>query len=210
MKVLVVANDSQKEELSQGATNEELHIEWVSDPGSFTGSFHFDACLDLLFENSRERIQLLLQLQAPLVIINSVVIPLTEVQEDFIRISGWNTFLKRPAIEAACNNELLKEKAERIFSGLGKKTEWVPDIPGLVTARVVASVINEAYFALEEKVSSKEEINTAMKLGTNYPYGPFEWTEKIGPGNIHTLLKRLAEEQKRYEPAALLTQEAFG
>ena len=49
-----------------------------------------------------------------------------------------------------------------------------PDIPGFISARVVSMIINEAYFALEEEVSSKEEIDTAMKLGTNYPYGPFD------------------------------------
>ena len=42
-------------------------------------------------------------------------------------------------------------------------------------------IINEAFLALQEGVSTKEEINTAMKLGTNYPLGPFEWVEKIGP-----------------------------
>ena len=41
-----------------------------------------------------------------------------------------------------------------------------------------------AYLALEEHVSTKEEINTAMKLGTNYPFGPFEWANAIGANNI--------------------------
>jgi len=95
-----------------------------------------------------------------------------------------------------------------VFSGLGKETEWVPDIPGFITARVVASVINEAYFTLEESVSSKEEIDTAMKLGTNYPYGPFEWSKMTGLKYIHSLLERLAKEQKRYEPSLLLIKEA--
>ena len=88
--------------------------------------------------------------------------------------------------------------------------EWVADITGFISLRVVASIINEAYFALEQQVSSKEEIDTAMKLGTNYPYGPFEWSEKIGLKNIYSLLRHLTVEQKRYEPAALLTKEATG
>jgi 3-hydroxybutyryl-CoA dehydrogenase len=135
--------------------------------------------------------------------------PLAEIQKDAVRINGWNTFLKRPVMEAAAGNELLKEKAALIFAGFGKRMEWVPDIPGMVTARVVASVINEAYFALEQEVSSKEEIDIAMKMGTNYPYGPFEWSKKIGLKNIYLLLCRLAEEQNRYEPAASLTKEAL-
>ena len=41
-------------------------------------------------------------------------------------------------------------------------------------------IINEAYFTWEAGTSTKEEIDIAMKLGTGYPYGPFEWGEKIG------------------------------
>jgi 3-hydroxybutyryl-CoA dehydrogenase len=89
-----------------------------------------------------------------------------------------------------------------------KKIEWVPDIPGFVTARVISMIINEAYFALDENVSSKEEIDTAMKLGTNYPYGPFEWAKAIGLKNVYDLLKHLAELNNRYTPSALLQKEA--
>jgi 3-hydroxybutyryl-CoA dehydrogenase len=208
MKVLVIANDAQKEELIQGL-QDEMNIEWIASPENFKSSENFDSCVDLLFENEKERMNLLRQTKAPLIIVSSVISPLTEIQEDFVRITGWNTFLKRSVIEAAISNKLVKEKAEKVFSGFGKKTEWVPDIPGMISARVVASVINEAYFALEQEVSSKEEIDTAMKMGTNYPYGPFEWGKRIGLRNIYLLLNRLAEEQKRYQPAPLLTKEAF-
>lgn len=207
MKVLVVANDEQKEELVSGISGE-MDLEWINSPEDYKGTDLFDACFDLLFESSRERISLL-KTKASMVIINSVVTPLTGIEEDIVRINGWNTFLKRPVVEATASNDSLKEKAEQLFSGFGKKTEWVPDIPGLVTARVIASVVNEAYFALEQEVSSKEEMDIAMKMGTNYPYGPFEWSEKIGLKNIYALLSRLSEEQKRYEPAALLTKEAL-
>jgi 3-hydroxybutyryl-CoA dehydrogenase len=69
-------------------------------------------------------------------------------------------------------------------------------------------IINEAYFALEENVSTKEEIDIAMKLGTNYPYGPFEWCKKIGLKNIAALLAELSQTEKRYQPARLLLKEA--
>jgi 3-hydroxybutyryl-CoA dehydrogenase len=209
MNLLVLANDKQKEELAGKHVFNELQLQWVTGPEAITGYPKADVCMDLLFENTEERIQWLRKLQINPVIINSVVTPLSETGEGFIRINGWNTFLKRPIIEAACDNDQLKERAEKIFSFLGKKTEWIPDAPGFITARVVACIINEAYFALQENVSSREEIDTAMKLGTNYPYGPFEWSEKIGLKKIHSLLDKLAKEQKRYEPAALLTKEAF-
>jgi 3-hydroxybutyryl-CoA dehydrogenase len=53
-------------------------------------------------------------------------------------------------------------------------------------------------------VSVEKEIDTAMKLGTNYPYGPFEWGEKIGLGKVVSLLEVLEKEQIRYKPCALL------
>ena len=67
-------------------------------------------------------------------------------------------------------------------------------------------IINEAWFAFEEGVSSKEEIDIAMKLGTNYPLGPFEWGALIGEKNIYALLKKLSAGNKRYLPAPLLHQ----
>ena len=65
------------------------------------------------------------------------------------------------------------------------------------------------FFTLDEKVSSKKEIDIAMKLGTNYPYGPFEWCEKTGLNNIYELLTKLSITHPRYEPAALLKKEAL-
>jgi 3-hydroxybutyryl-CoA dehydrogenase len=84
----------------------------------------------------------------------------------------------------------------------------VPDIPGFVTARVISAIINEAYFALEEKVSSREEIDIAMKTGTNYPYGPFEWADKIGLKNVYALLDVLSRDEAGYTPASLLKESA--
>lgn len=48
---------------------------------------------------------------------------------------------------------------------------------GFVFPRTIVQIINEAHFALEDEVASKEDINRAMKFGVNYPKGPFEWSE---------------------------------
>ena len=206
MKVLVLANDWQKEELLSLPVNNSIRIKWFTAIEDITTDESFDACIDLLFDNNPGRIEWLKNLQFPLIIINAVSIPLKTIQQNFIRINGWNTFLKRPVIEAAALNSLLKTKAEELFSNLGRKTEWVPDITGFITPRVVASIINEAFFALEEKVSTEEEIDVAMKTGTNYPYGPFEWSKKIGLRDIYSLLTALSKEQNRYQPSVLLKQ----
>jgi 3-hydroxybutyryl-CoA dehydrogenase len=76
---------------------------------------------------------------------------------------------------------------------------------GFVTPRVISMIINEACLALQEGVSTKEEIDTAMKLGTNYPFGPFEWMDRIGQDKIYALLLKLSRHQSRYLPAAYLS-----
>lgn len=209
MTVLVIANDEIKDELFSHTAKDVIQLTHIQAPADYVPGKPIDACIDLLFENTAERIGWLNNLQAPLIIINSVITPLKNIQQDFIRINGWHTFLNRQMMEAAANNTLLKEKAENLFLSLGKKTEWVPDITGLITPRIVAAVINEAFFTLEENVSTEEEIDTAMKLGTNYPFGPFEWSKKIGLQNIYSLLSALSKEQIRYQPSSLLKQKAF-
>ncbi len=79
-----------------------------------------------------------------------------------------------------------------MLAHFGRRVEWLPDEPGFVTPRVISMIINEAYFAFAEGVSTPEEIDTAMKLGTNYPYGPIEWGNRIGLQNVVRLLKKLA------------------
>ena len=207
MKVVVLANDLLKEELLAQGVSEEVHIEWINEVSQFAAYDKADAWIDLLFDAQQERIAILQKLLPRPVIINSVCSTLRDMPGEFIRINGWPTFLRRPLLETATTDEARKTEAEKIFRAFHKTTSWVPDVPGFVAARVVAMIINEAYFALAEQVSTKTEIDTAMKLGTNYPFGPFEWSERIGLQNIGKLLELLGKHQPRYAPAVLLQKE---
>jgi 3-hydroxybutyryl-CoA dehydrogenase len=208
MKIVVSGNENEIAELTSGCTSDSITLINTGTTGEFMLHTDADAFFDLAFENTAERTALLTRLLPKPVFINSVIEPFAEKGSSFIRINGWPTFLKRTMIEASCSNESLKPAAEKISAALNKTIDWVPDIPGFVSARVVSMIINEAYFALQENVSTKEEIDVAMKLGTNYPYGPFEWSEKIGLKNIYSLLKELSKTNLRYQPAALLEKEA--
>jgi 3-hydroxybutyryl-CoA dehydrogenase len=209
MTVLLLATAELKEELLACPMSEKIELKWITDPSDFVTGHSPDACIDLLFVNTSERVAWLKNLQSPLVIINSVVIPLNEIKENFVRINGWETFLKRPVAEASIINTSLQPGAEQVLSCFGRAVEWIPDVVGFITPRVVASIVNEAFFALEEKVSTEEEIDTAMKLGTNYPFGPFEWGKKVGLHNIYALLAKLSAENTRYTPSLLLKQAAL-
>ena len=138
--------------------------------------------------------------------INSVVQTLTGATTaiNIYRINGWATFLNRSVWEIAGT---ANDEVEVIFKSLNIKINFVKDESGFISARVIAMIINEAYFAVEDNVSSKAEIDTAMKLGTNYPLGPFEWAGLIGRGNILALLQKLYETDSRYKPSELLIKE---
>ena len=206
MQIVVLADALQKEELLNGATVS--NVVWVEDAQDFLQNKDADAFIDLKFSNSNERKAVLKQLLPKLVVVNSVVDTLSEIAQSFVRINGWRTFLSSTIIEAATSDEESKQKTETAFAAFCYNIEWLPDDPGFITPRVVSMIINEAFISLSEGVSTKEEINTAMKLGTAYPYGPFEWAEKIGVQNIVTLLQKLSASQSRYTPAELLVQEA--
>lgn len=204
MKVLALVNEELRNELLSLPVSDAIQWQWITRPGEAAPEPATAACIDLLFENSAARVQWLKELGTPLVIINSVITTLDEIGENFVRINGWATFLSRPVVEASCRENTITNKAEELFGLLARKTEWVPDIAGLITPRIVASIINEAFLALEEGVSVENEIDTAMKLGTNYPYGPFEWGNKIGFRQVYLLLEALSKKQQRYQPSAFL------
>lgn len=127
--------------------------------------------------------------------------------KNYIRLNAWPGFFERSVAELACTDETYKQKASAIYDELGWKYIWVNDDHGLVSARVISMIINEAYFAYGEGVSTKQEIDTAMKLGTNYPFGPFEWAEQIGLQNVYSLLKKLTAANSRYQIAPALIKE---
>jgi len=141
------------------------------------------------------------------VFINSMTVCLSEMgdPENMIRINGWPTFIQRKTWEAAGK---INDEVKKIAAHLTKEIIAVADEPGLVAGRVIAMIVNEAYFAEGDKVSSREEIDTAMKLGTNYPLGPFEWSKKIGLHNIYALLNKLSLTDARYTVAPTLADEA--
>jgi 3-hydroxybutyryl-CoA dehydrogenase len=141
------------------------------------------------------------------VFINSVTTTLKELNaaDNVLRINGWDTFLQRSVWEIAGK---INDESKTIVEKINKKIFLVADESGFISAKIIAMIINEAYFALGDEVSSKNEIDTAMKLGTNYPYGPFEWAEKIGVKNIYGLLQKLSVTDKRYQPAPMLIAEA--
>ena len=97
----------------------------------------------------------------------------------------------------------LTDVAER----MGKETVVIQEFPGFVTSRISALVGNEAFYMLQEGLGTPEEIDKAIKLGLNYPMGPFELGDLVGLDtrlhNLRYLHEKLGE---KYRPAPLLEQ----
>ena len=95
---------------------------------------------------------------------------------------------------------------------LGFNPQRVEDAPGLVVARSVAMLINEAADAVHQGVCDEAAADAAMKLGVNYPAGPFEWLAAWDPRALIALLDRLDAHYRgeRYRVSPWLRQHAWG
>jgi 3-hydroxybutyryl-CoA dehydrogenase len=198
MQVVILANEQQQQELSSGVQNSGA-IVWIKSIEELQ-QHNADVFMNLLFAKDSAHMDTVKNFSGVFVI-HSVAETLHDLSTTATRINAWPGFLLGQWIEAATSDDASKQLVEAAFALLGKKVQWLPDEPGFVSARAIGMIINEAYLALEEGVSTKEEINTAMKLGTAYPYGPFEWAEKIGLENITALLQKMSESKPHYLPA---------
>lgn len=128
------------------------------------------------------------------------------------RVVGFATFYplkEKKVIELGAGlktQEGSLQQAESFFRALGKETVRVKDGPGLIFARILSLIINEAVRSLDEGVAQAEEIDTAMRLGVNYPLGPLRWADQIGLDEVLAVLEGLQREtgDDRYRPALLL------
>ncbi len=128
----------------------------------------------------------------------------------FFGFCGFPTFLDRELLEVSLANENDRTELQSVCDALDTKFGVVADQVGLVTPRIICMIINEAYYTVAEGTATREDIDLAMKLGTNYPFGPFEWGQRIGLQNVVELLRavHLATSDDRYLICDMLRQEA--
>ncbi|WP_053363519.1 3-hydroxyacyl-CoA dehydrogenase [Bacillus sp. FJAT-27251] len=130
--------------------------------------------------------------------------------EKTIAMHFFNPVHKMPLVEIIRGLETSDETAEAARSvarQMGKETVVINEFPGFVTSRISCLVGNEAFYMLQEGLGTPEEIDKAIKLGLNYPMGPFELVDLVGLdarlNNLKYLHEKLGE---KYRPAPLLEQ----
>jgi 3-hydroxybutyryl-CoA dehydrogenase len=123
--------------------------------------------------------------------------------------NGLPTFLNRNMLEASLLNKADEPRLKSICGSLGTDVLVVDDRIGLVTPRVISMIINEAFYTVQEGTATRQDIDLAMKLGTNYPYGPFEWCERISIKHVYELLDAIYHDthDERYKICPLLKRE---
>ena len=95
-------------------------------------------------------------------------------------------------------------------TALGFAPQPVADAPGLIVARTVAMLINEAADAVLQGVCTPEGSDAAMKLGVNYPAGPFEWLSRWNETEVARLIDALDKHYRgeRYRVSPWLRRRA--
>ena len=213
MNVFAIGPDRECEELEVRYES----VKCLESTEDLKGKYSEGDALIYFWENeSIDDLQVVLGMKDLTVILNSVNSTLAEIsvfiegiQCNLLGFAGISGFIDKDAWEISelNNNDFLKAKS--LFELLNVRAVKVADRVGLASPRVICMIINEAFYTVMEGTAEKSDIDTAMKLGTNYPGGPFEWLEKIGIITVYELLEAIYEDTKdeRYKICPLLKQE---
>lgn len=83
------------------------------------------------------------------------------------------------------------DEAIGLFQAAGLRVTVIDDVPGLLVARTVAMLVNEAVDLVARGEATAADVDTAMRLGTGYPEGPLAWGDRLGAGTVSDLLSSL-------------------
>jgi 3-hydroxybutyryl-CoA dehydrogenase len=217
MVILVVGSpENYNEMLAKFGQNHELsHTEDLSDITEEV-FFNTEVVFDFINHESPENLEFYNQKPEIIVFVHmaltsfhEIAVFTSDIPNLLFGFNGFPTFGSRSVLEFTMSDEKSKDKLQEIADKLGTDFEIVDDRVGMVTPRIIFMIINEAYFTVQEGTASKADIDLGMKLGTNYPFGPFEWSKLIGLENVVELLEAVYDDTKdeRYKICPLLKKE---
>lgn len=108
-----------------------------------------------------------------------------------------------PADGASCADVA---EAAGLFQALDKQVSVIEPAPGMIVTRTVAMLADFAADAVGRAIATAEDVDTAMRLGVNYPQGPLSWRDELGADWVATVLRNLHEHcpTGRYAPSRAL------
>jgi len=218
MRILVVGDAQHYSALLMKGGLNGQQVRHVTTPERVESLQDYQLVIDLIMDDHPQHAKLYARFPEVPVLAGIVKTSLAAIMNDYPFSQGFNLigcnwlpgFTEMPVTEVSVLDDEQLVVLKDIMTQLGWQFEIVKDTVGMVTPRVVCMIINEAYMAAEEGTASRADINTAMRLGTNYPLGPFEWSERIGVKNVHDVLSAVYAEtgNERYKVSPLLAREA--
>jgi 3-hydroxybutyryl-CoA dehydrogenase len=214
MKILMIGDQERADVLrTKLPATENFEVDY-SDGEEEEDYADYDVIFDVNFDDDNSRIEDYAALRDKLVFVSAVKKSLNEsVYEHGVKIKcnlfGFNAipfFIENNLWEVSLYRKFETPLLTESMAKLGLDFLPIEDRVGLVKARVVFMIINEACYTLQEGTASIEDIDLSMKNGTNYPFGPFEWCDKIGIANVFETLYSLYDDTKdeRYKICPLL------
>ena len=214
MKVLVIGENERFDELkARLSTNPAIEVD-RSDGDTEEDYEFYDVIFDLNLDDDPSNLPLYTALKDKPVFVSAVKLSLaeavytsgTKVKCQLFGINALPTFIPQSKWEVSLYRKFETPALTELMGKLGIEFLPIEDRVGMIKPRVIFMIINEACYTLQEGTASIEDIDMAMKLGTNYPFGPFEWCDRIGITSVFETLAAMYEDTKdeRYKICPLL------
>jgi len=174
----------------------------------------YDVIFDLNFDDDPSNLPIYAAMREKVIFVSAVKLSLaeaiytagTKVKCRLFGINALPSFLSQSKWEVSLYRKFETPELAKLMEALGIDFLPVEDRVGMVKPRIIFMIINEACYTLQEGTATIEDIDMAMKLGTNYPFGPFEWCDRIGVTTVFETLAAMYEDTKdeRYKICPLL------
>ena len=104
----------------------------------------------------------------------------------------------------------IRDQVHGLLASDGVGVTVIHDSPGFITQRVIAAIVNIGCEIAQQRIATPDDINKAVRLGLNYPKGPIEFGDALGPHRILAILEAMfaAYRDPRYRPSVWLSRRA--
>lgn len=127
----------------------------------------------------------------------------------FIGLHFMNPPILMPLVELITTDQTAQSVIEdmiKLIEDIKKTYVLCKDAPGFIVNRILIPMINEASLLLDDDLATRQDIDTAMKIGANFPMGPLTLADFIGLDTVLAIMKTLSEKDSRFKISVTLQQ----